>query len=118
MIDDWRRCGSVQSLGSTHPQMIVRTKTEMLQAGNAVSDVAFSATGDLWLTGIASNGARFARLSRTRWDLIDGADPPAWAGPAQEALTIAGDRVWAVGSILPTPADQAKTYAERSPVIE
>lgn len=85
--------------------------------GTSVGDVAVAADGDVWLTGSSRTGESFARLSQGTWRLVEGADPPAWAGPAHEGLAVVGGRVWMVGSFVPSGGDiNSRTYAERSPV--
>lgn len=84
--------------------------------GTSVGDVAIAPTGDVWLTGSSRTGEGFARFSGGRWHLVAGADPAVWAGPAHEALTLTGGRVWMVGSYIPSNDDlNSRTYAERSP---
>ncbi|MFI7642495.1 hypothetical protein [Nonomuraea sp. NPDC049400] len=86
--------------------------------GTSVGDVAIAPDGEVWLTGSSRTGENFARLSGGTWQLIAGADPSVWAGPAHEGLTIAGDRVWMVGSYVPSNDNvNSRTYAERSPAL-
>ncbi|MGN9846139.1 hypothetical protein ACTMTI_49305 [Nonomuraea sp. H19] len=86
--------------------------------GTSVGDVAIAPDGQVWLTGSSRTGESFARLSGGTWQLIAGADPSVWAGPAHEGLTIAGSRVWMVGSYVPSNDNlNSRTYAERSPEL-